>query len=96
MGMMAGRSVIANRWEGLAEGIQFIDRTNVWAGTQAQGASTSQSLANVNLRERLNLANAGNTSVAGGIAAQANNPFFGGTTSPNPFFQNDGLLINPN
>lgn len=33
LGATAGRSVVANRWEGLAEGIEEIDRTQVWAGT---------------------------------------------------------------
>jgi hypothetical protein len=91
MGMMAGRSVIANRWEGLAEGIQFIDRTNVWAGTQAQGASTSQSLASVNLREKLKLAGV----AEGSGAATANRPSFLGTTVPQPFVNGAGPILNP-
>lgn len=68
MGMMAGRSVIANRWEGLAEGIQFVDRTHVWAGTQAQAGALNgtlanvTSLANINLREKLNIAGVVSTS----------------------------------
>lgn len=33
IGATAGRSVVANRWEGLAEGITEVDRTQVWAGT---------------------------------------------------------------
>lgn len=33
IGAMAGRSVIAVRWEGLAEGMTYIDQSNVWAGT---------------------------------------------------------------
>lgn len=33
-GAMAGQSVIANRWEGLCEGIYFSDDTTGWAGTQ--------------------------------------------------------------
>jgi hypothetical protein len=41
MGAMAGRSVIANRWEGLAEGIQQVDRVNVWAGTSLDKAYTA-------------------------------------------------------
>jgi len=41
MGAMAGRSVIANRWEGLAEGIQQVDRVNIWAGTSLDKAQTA-------------------------------------------------------
>lgn len=44
MGAMAGRSVIANRWEGMAEGIQQVNRVNVWAGTtigEARSAADS-------------------------------------------------------
>lgn len=41
MGAMAGRSVIANRWEGLAEGIEQVNRVNVWAGTSLQSSSTA-------------------------------------------------------
>lgn len=33
IGAMAGRSVIAVRWEGLAEGVTYIDESSVWAGT---------------------------------------------------------------
>jgi hypothetical protein len=33
MGSTAGRQVIANRWEGMAEGIEFIDDTIGFAGT---------------------------------------------------------------
>jgi hypothetical protein len=33
IGATAGRSVIANRWEGLSEGIEFIEATSVWSGT---------------------------------------------------------------
>jgi hypothetical protein len=32
MDFRAGQTVVANRWEGLAEGITFIDQSNVWAG----------------------------------------------------------------
>jgi hypothetical protein len=32
IGIMAGRSVIANRWEGIAEGIEFVDNAIVWPG----------------------------------------------------------------
>lgn len=31
-GAMAGRSVVANRWEGLCEGIMYSDSTTGWAG----------------------------------------------------------------
>jgi len=43
IGAMAGRSVIANRWEGLAEGIEQVNRVNVWAGTSLDKASTAAS-----------------------------------------------------
>jgi hypothetical protein len=33
IGATAGRSVVATRWEGLAEGISEVNRTDVWAGT---------------------------------------------------------------
>lgn len=32
MDFRAGQTVIANRWEGLAEGITFIDNSSIWAG----------------------------------------------------------------
>jgi hypothetical protein len=32
-GATAGRSVVANRWEGLAENIEMVQTTNIWAGT---------------------------------------------------------------
>lgn len=68
MGMMAGRSVIANRWEGLAEGIAFVNRQDVWAGTQAQGGSIStQNLASVNIRARLEGQGIGSTTANSGI-----------------------------
>jgi len=41
IGAMAGRSVIANRWEGVAEGIQQVNRVNVWAGTTLDKAVTA-------------------------------------------------------
>lgn len=41
IGAVAGRSVIANRWEGMAEGIQQVDRVNVWAGTTIGAAKTA-------------------------------------------------------
>jgi hypothetical protein len=92
MGMMAGRSVIANRWEGLAEGIQFIDRTNVWAGTQAQGSATPNSLAQTNLRARLTGADIVGASTTNSTAT-GNRPDFSGTTNPNSFL---GNIINQN
>lgn len=33
IGATAGRSVVANRWEGLAEDIEFIAESNIWSGT---------------------------------------------------------------
>lgn len=33
IGAMAGRSVIAVRWEGLAEGITYVDQSSIYAGT---------------------------------------------------------------
>lgn len=42
MGAQAGRSVIANRWEGLAEGIQYVERNNTWAGTSLASSSGAQ------------------------------------------------------
>lgn len=67
MGVMAGRSVIANRWEGLAEGINFIDRVDVWAGTQANanGVLQKDNYAANNIRSRLNGARLGNNGAAG-------------------------------
>lgn len=44
IGAMAGRSVIANRWEGLAEGIEEVDRTSLWAGVTLKAASGSNAL----------------------------------------------------
>ena len=49
IGAMAGRSVIANRWEGLAEGIEEVDRTAVWAGVTLKAASASNALRTANL-----------------------------------------------
>ncbi len=39
MGVMAGRSVVATRWEGLAEGISFFDDSDIWAGTTLSTAT---------------------------------------------------------
>lgn len=39
----AGRNVIANRWEGLAEGIEHIDRSAAWAGATLQAVSNAKS-----------------------------------------------------
>jgi len=44
IGAMAGRSVIANRWEGLAEGIEEVDRTSLWAGVTLRAASGTNAL----------------------------------------------------
>jgi hypothetical protein len=44
IGAMAGRSVIANRWEGLAEGIEEVNRTSVWAGVTLRGVNASSAL----------------------------------------------------
>lgn len=41
-GATAGRNVIANRWEGLAEGIEEVDATAVWAGTSLPGSTDAQ------------------------------------------------------
>lgn len=60
-GATAGRNVIANRWEGLCEGIEEIDRTSVWSGlsltTQTDGEQALQLTGTVN--EALRGANAG-------------------------------------
>ena len=75
MGIMAGRSVIANRWEGLAEGISFVDRTHVWAGTQAQQDNLGASISvQQNLRDRLSGASLG---------AGASLPKYGNLGNPN-------------
>lgn len=86
MGMMAGRSVIANRWEGLAEGISFIDRTNVWAGTQAQAATPNDisSIAFKNIRARLQGQDIGGRGVVGATATFGR-PDLSGTNTPNTF-----------
>lgn len=39
IGVMAGRSVVATRWEGLAEGISFFDDSDIWAGTTLKTAT---------------------------------------------------------
>ena len=44
IGAMAGRSVIANRWEGLAEGIEEVDRTSLWSGVSLKAASGNNAL----------------------------------------------------
>jgi len=41
-GATAGRNVIANRWEGLAEGIEEVSTTSVWAGTALGSTQTAQ------------------------------------------------------
>jgi len=44
MGVTAGRNVIANRWEGLCESIEEINRSSVWSGltlTETADAGTS-------------------------------------------------------
>ena len=41
IGAMAGRSVIAARWEGLAEGVEYIDNSSVWAGTVLDMSSSN-------------------------------------------------------
>ncbi len=43
MGAQAGRSVIANRWEGLAEGIYYNDHASTWAGTSFGVVETAYS-----------------------------------------------------
>jgi hypothetical protein len=44
IGAMAGRSVIANRWEGLAEGIEEVDRTSIWGGAALRSVAGPQAL----------------------------------------------------
>ncbi|EKQ70399.1 hypothetical protein OsccyDRAFT_0686 [Leptolyngbyaceae cyanobacterium JSC-12] len=44
LGAMAGRSVIANRWEGLAEGIEEVNRTSIWAGIALNASSAANNL----------------------------------------------------
>ena len=39
IGIMAGRTVIANRWEGVAEGIEYVDRAVIWPGVTMPTAS---------------------------------------------------------
>lgn len=52
-GATAGRSVVANRWEGLAENIEMVKTTNIWAGTTlpldaaAAGDEALRSLGNI-------------------------------------------------
>lgn len=48
IGAMAGRSVIANRWEGLAEGIEEVNRTSVWAGLTLRSSSGENALRTAN------------------------------------------------
>lgn len=44
MGATAGRTVIANRWVGLAEGIKEVDRSYIWAGTNLGGVAAEDAL----------------------------------------------------
>jgi hypothetical protein len=48
IGAMAGRSVIAVRWEGLAEGISYVDSSSVWAGTVVGNPFTPADSQNTN------------------------------------------------
>jgi hypothetical protein len=45
-GAMAGRSVVANRWEGLCEGILYSDGTKSWAGINLNEGLTDGSVYN--------------------------------------------------
>lgn len=40
IGATAGRSVVANRWEGLAEDIDYVADTNIWSGTSLDFSAT--------------------------------------------------------
>lgn len=53
LGINAGRNVIANRWEGMCEGIEYINRSRVDAGIflDSQNASTALSIASNSSRE---------------------------------------------
>lgn len=42
IGAMAGRSVIATRWEGLAEGITYFQESDAWAGTTLEQTQAAQ------------------------------------------------------
>lgn len=46
-GAMAGRSVVANRWEGLCEGIMYSDSTSGWAGITLDDGSAYPSRENI-------------------------------------------------
>lgn len=47
-GAMAGRSVVANRWEGLCEGIMYSDDTTGWAGVNLNDGFTYPSRDSIN------------------------------------------------
>lgn len=53
LGINAGRNVIANRWEGMCEGIEYINRSRVDAGIflDSQNAFTALSIASNSARE---------------------------------------------
>jgi len=51
LGAMAGRSVIANRWEGLAEGIEQVDRASLWAGVALKSTEASNALSVANIAQ---------------------------------------------
>lgn len=53
LGINAGRNVIANRWEGMCEGIEYINRSRVDAGIflDSQNAFTALSIASNSSRE---------------------------------------------
>lgn len=51
LGATAGRSVIANRWEGLAEGIEEVDRAVTWAGVGLNSVAADRALRDRNVRQ---------------------------------------------
>lgn len=59
IGAMAGRSVIANRWEGLAEGIEEVNRASIWSGVAFNASSASNNLATANQANPADGANLG-------------------------------------
>lgn len=59
IGAMAGRSVIATRLEGLAEGIEEVDRASIWSGVAFNSSSAGNNLPVANQANPANGANAG-------------------------------------
>jgi hypothetical protein len=62
LGAMAGRSVIATRLEGLAEGIEEVDRTSLWSGVALTASSAANNLPVANASNPASGANAGRPS----------------------------------